>query len=123
MSRLHQDPVDLALNDDGSIVVSDRGDLVWTTGAAAVRQQLLIALRSVRGEYILDPSLGVPYFEILGSKFDANRIRDLVRKQIESIDAVVSVTRLAVSLGVDRRVVVDFAVQTAFGVIGLEALL
>jgi hypothetical protein len=123
VARLQKDPVDLAVDDAGGLVFVN-GDLVWTVGAEAVRQQITVALRSVPGDYVLDPELGVPYFAILGGKFEINRVRELFRAALESIDAVLTINRLAVSFAApDRRVSVDFAVATAFGPLDGEVIL
>jgi hypothetical protein len=51
----------LGLNGDGDLDLS-AGDLVWLTGAPAVRQKVASRFKFFLGEWFLDQRQGVPYY-------------------------------------------------------------
>jgi hypothetical protein len=116
MKRLVTDPVDALLDLDWDIQFLD-GDLVLSRGLPAVTQQIAIALKTVKGEWFLDETIGVPYFtNILGKKFSLGTVQQIVREAIQAIDSVVSIERLAVDFdALTRKCSVDFVVKTTFG--------
>ena len=52
-----------AMNETTKDFLFENGDIVLVTGAEEVRQILLSRLRTFRGEWFLDTTVGVPYFE------------------------------------------------------------
>ncbi len=53
----------------GDLTLSDDGDLELVEGLSRIAQQCRIRFRTFRGEWLLDPRVGMPYYErILGVK-------------------------------------------------------
>jgi hypothetical protein len=116
MTRLSTDRVDFALDVDDAWIITD-GDIVFTTGIDAYKQECLISLRMVKGEFALDPELGVPLFtDLLGQKFNLDRMRQVYREQLLAVPNTVSIERLAIDFDPQTRAAtVDFATKTTFG--------
>ena len=114
-----QDPVDLLQNSDDIVLKVERDgglDLVLSAGVQAVAQEIQIKLDWLRGEWEFDPSKGVPYFDLLGQKFNESTIRQEINTQLLSVEGVKTVDRLNVSFSnTDRIVEVQFLVMTIFG--------
>jgi hypothetical protein len=121
---LVNDPIDFLLDADGDLTIAD-GDLVFSTGLAAVVQIVKLAVGLYRGEWFLDLDEGVPYIAndvvteseaLLGSKFNELRARTVFRDAILAAPGVVALTSLAVSfVSATRTMVVEFRVRTEFG--------
>lgn len=63
-------------------------------GADEVKQRILVALRHFWGEYFLDTSDGVPWYEvILGSK-DLKTVELILRRKVLEVPGVISVLSL-----------------------------
>ena len=76
---------DIKLDESTGDLELDTGDLQLTTGADAVRQHLQQRLRTFRGEWFLDLSTGVPYYQDILKKNPNPLVVDGVLK-----DAVLS---------------------------------
>ncbi len=109
------DYVDLLLDEDGDLVVSD--DLRLSSGLSAVSQSVRIRLQTFMGEWFLDLSLGVPYYQsLLGHRFSVETAQDVFRKEILASRGVSSVTKLEVSFdAAARRMSVYFEADTIHG--------
>lgn len=106
--------IDLELDDDGDLVVDT--DAHFTTGMDAVAQGIRLRLQMFQGEWFLDTDRGVPYFtEILGSKFDQVRIRDVFRDVITEAPGVDDLEVLTVDF-TSRALTVTWRVRTTYGV-------
>jgi hypothetical protein len=80
------------------------GDLVLTTGLAAVRQAVDIELNTLKGEYYLDLTAGVPWFDgILGKGAPIRTIRQIFMERILSVTGVVDVPTLTVDVNAQTR--------------------
>lgn len=117
---------DYALDDSGDIDLST-GDIRFTTGLAAVAQDIYIALRMFQGEWFLNREIGVPYLPndivaetdaLLGQRFSALRARAAFRTAIARVEGVEEITKLEVSFNAGTRVMtVAFEVKTVAGTI------
>lgn len=109
--------IDLALDAVTGDLVVDR-DVYFTTGPAAVVQGIRLRLLAFLGEWFLDLDHGVPWFQdILGRKYDAARMRALVRAAIVAAPGVDELVALAISFEpAPRRVSISFDVRTTYGV-------
>ena len=87
----------------GKFAFANRGlTLTQTATLKAVRQAILIRLKTQRGEWYLDQSRGVPYFEnILVKSPNLRTIRQVLSDEIRSVSGVASV--LSVDVQLDRR--------------------
>jgi hypothetical protein len=67
-SPLTDEPRDLLLDSSNDLVI-ENGDFVFARGIDAVAQSCRIALQMFEGEWFLDQSVGIPYWQqILGFK-------------------------------------------------------
>ena len=89
-----------------------------------VIQKLQIKLRTFLGEYFLDTTIGVPYFEdFLIKNPDLDLIGSLLKKQIYSITEVKQITKFLLQYNnVARQLVVTFAVSLTSGESGGSTL-
>ncbi len=115
---LSTDNRDLLLDDNNNLVMVN-GDFQWSTGLAGVVQECRIKLSMFRGEWFLDRTVGISYWqEILGHKPQqaiAAVISEFFQALI-SVEDVVAVTRLTASYNrATRKLSVDWAVRTQFG--------
>jgi hypothetical protein len=115
MAIFVDDPIDLAFADDGDLAVTS--DLSLTAGLQAVEQGIRLRVEAIKGEWFLNLAFGVPYFEdILGQKFDQNKVHAAFRNAIMSAPGVLSVLELSASFSYSTRVLlVTWRVNTQFG--------
>lgn len=119
---LSTDPLDLAFDDDDDLVVTT--DLGFVAGAEGVAAQVEERLGAFRGELFFDLERGMPWLPsdtvpesqaILGSRYDATRIRSEVRAMVLGTEHVVGVSRLEVSRDATaREASIDFEAVAAF---------
>jgi hypothetical protein len=111
--------VDIALDPSThDLLLSPGGELSLTSGVPqAAAQRITIRLALFLGEWFLDTSAGVPYFQqILTQAPDDGTLRTLFRKHIEADPYVVAVTRVTVSIDRTTRVLsVSFDAQLTDG--------
>lgn len=84
--------VDIRLNADGDLDVTDIGDIKLTD---SIRQAVAIRLKWIHDEWRLGPELGFTWFEdIFVKNPNTERIRMLIRNEIAQVEGVegVSVT-------------------------------
>ena len=87
---------DILLQPDGDLLVSDNGDIVITD---SVRQAIRIRLRWFFDEWRLGPTFGIPYYEeVFIKKPNENRIRQLVRDEIMSVEEVNDVKDITIKI-------------------------
>jgi len=82
-------------------LVINNNSLQRISGADEVRQRICIALRHILGEYFLNVDHGVPYQQILGSKFGEDTVLILIRNEIMEVPGVLSINKISVNL--DKR--------------------
>lgn len=110
-------PIDLLLDSDGDLVIDS--DVHFSTGVNAVAQGIRIRLQNFKGEWFLDLDDGVPYYQdILGQKYDQNKVRDAFRDAILATPGVEELLKLEVSFdGQTRTLSVEWEVRAATGTI------
>jgi hypothetical protein len=110
------DAQDLKLDPDtGDLVIAD-GDLVLVSGIDAVAQLIRGYLLLFRGEWFLDESAGIPYFEdILVKNPNLSAIREIFRQTLLEVPGVLSVESLSLELSAERTLSVDWKVDTDLG--------
>lgn len=76
---------DLLLDSEGDISITN-GKITLTKN---VSQKVSILLKSFKGEWFLDDSFGIPYFQtILGKKIYKEQIDSIFKTQILNLDGV-----------------------------------
>lgn len=99
--------VDLALNHDTHdlATVPASGvtfDLSLIAGAARVRQQIEVTLLTLLGEWFLDTSWGMPYFDkILIKSPDRTHLEAIVRAKVGDVPGVTAIP--TVDIEIDAR--------------------
>lgn len=103
--------MDLKLDSTGDLDITN-GKLSLVDGLYRIRQQGLIRLRFLKGEWFLDAREGMPYFqEILGVKpFSETLARTRSRAALLGISGVLDVKSMEFELdGATRELSVDWA--------------
>lgn len=107
---------DLKLDADGDIVL-ENGDLALVSDAEAIAQAVRGALSLVQGEWFLDVTAGVPYFESVWLRAPKESEVDAVlRSAILAVPGVLDVPQLDLDLNRSTRVCsVSFRATTDLG--------
>ena len=123
MPLLINDPVDLLLDADNDIVVTD--DLQFSRGLTAVAQGIRVRMQLFKGEWFLNLDAGIPYLErpgvtsdeaIIGGKFNELRARAVFRKAILSTPGVLGIEKLDIKFTTStRKLSVTCIARTVFG--------
>lgn len=93
----------LLLGPDGDLLVED-GNLALSTGAAAVAQAIRCRLAFFRGEWFADPSVGLPWHQIVFSKgTPLDVIRSALRAEVLAAPGVTDVQDVRVEVSADRK--------------------
>lgn len=115
---------DLSLTDDLSGLLIKNGDLVLTTNSDAVKQHVTQRLRMFTGEWFLNLSEGVPYFQnILVKNPNPDIVDSLLKDTILSTPGVDEL--LSFNLDYDaalRTLIVDFSIRVLDTIIDFENL-
>lgn len=113
---LETDPIDLALDDDGDLLI-DADGLHLTSGITGVVQAVRIRLLLFKNEWFMNLDAGVPYYEeILGEKFNEPLLRQRLSEAIKDTPGVVEILSLVIQYsGTTRRVGVTWSVRCEFG--------
>lgn len=94
-------------------------DFSFVDGAERVKQQIRITLQTFLGEWFLDVSHGVPYFErVLVKQPNRAEIEAVFRAKIKDVPNVSAVPRLSLSVDSrDRRLYVEGEAETSEGLV------
>ena len=117
---LAPDPKNLGVDGVGQardLYLLNGSPVLVTSLADVVSQDLLIALALFQGEWFLDPSQGMPYFQrILGKVSDAI-VRRIFQSAILSRPGVASIQSFSMKRGSNRSLSLSFAVRLTNGAI------
>ena len=93
--------LDILLNREGDLHITEQGDIRLTE---SVRQAVKIRLLWFFKEWRFAPQNGVPYFEeILVKGPNLERIRRIVKNEVQSVDAVNGVRNITVEYNKPTR--------------------
>lgn len=110
--------MDLALGSDHDLLLTADGNVRLTSGIPESAQQRLgITLSMFLGEWFLDQTVGIPYFQELFVKVpDDATVRTIFRTVIEADNYVVSVPQLDVTFDrASRQMSTTFVAQLVKG--------
>ncbi len=109
--------LDLALGEDHDLATDALGRTRLIGGADRIRQQIKVTLLAFLGEWFLDTSFGVPYFEnILVKNPDRATIEAVLRARILDVPGVARVGRLTLEIERTQRALrVTFESETTDG--------
>lgn len=98
------------LSPEGDLVFDELNNLVMIEGTEELAQRLSLAIRTRAGEWFLDTSLGIPWFELLGNKGAEIKIQREIRRVLLEDAAVRSVNAINLTPLAGRTLAVDFEV-------------
>jgi len=107
-----------ALNSNNDIFVKNGGFAIVTNGAQAV-QHLRTRLRFFSGEWFLDLTVGVEYYQqILKKPFDMAKVEALIKSEILNTPDIEKLTRFESSFnGETRKLTINFDAETSYGLV------
>lgn len=95
---------DLKLSKLGDLDLDAQGRATLIGGAEQIAQQIRLTLSIFLGEWFLDISFGVPYFEnILGKGRTKSEIEAIVRKKVRDVPGVVTVGEVVIEMNAKDR--------------------
>lgn len=92
------------------------GDLPAVVGLEGVASDLGARLQTFAAEWVLDTSIGLPYFTEIADRPDDRRLAEIFRTEILGTPGVVDVDALKISI-VGRELAVTFRAVTDLGVV------
>ncbi|WMD20911.1 hypothetical protein RAS12_00640 [Achromobacter seleniivolatilans] len=109
--------LDLALSADHDLDLDLLGRTTFVDGADRIAQQIKVTLLAFMGEWFLDTTFGVPYFDdILVKSPDRASIEAILRARIRAVPGVERVRRLDLEIERQLRVLrVSFDADTTAG--------
>ncbi|MGE8637434.1 MAG: hypothetical protein ACN6PR_02255 [Achromobacter sp.] len=109
--------LDLALSADHDLDLDLLGRTSFLDGADRIAQQIKVTLLTFMGEWFLDTTFGVPYFDdILVKSPDRASIEAILRARIRAVPGVERVRRLDLEIERQLRVLrVSFDADTTAG--------
>lgn len=115
---------DITLKDDFTGILIVNGDLVLTKESDAVRQHITQRLQMFAGEWFLDLSEGVPYFQnILIKNPNPDVVDGLLKETILSTPGVDELLSFNLDYSASlRKLTVDFSVRVLDTIIDFENL-
>jgi len=108
--------MDIKLNDDHDIDLTNNV-VSMVTGVEEIRQLLKQRLQLFYGEWFLDQSKGVPYFQtIMQKNVSRDTISAIFKKTITETPGVLNITKFDFSYdNLNRRMTINFGVTTQSG--------
>ena len=98
-------------------LVISNGSFARVTGSNEVTQRVKVALWHYQGEYFLDTTQGVPYYQdILGAKTSASVLGVILRRQILLVPNVLRVSAFSINYNnATRQADFDCVIEVARG--------
>ncbi len=102
----------------GDLILGEDGGVVRVCDGRFIIQQVQSKLRTVLGEWLIDPSIGWLNLEDFEKAYDQSKIERRAREIILSTEGVLSIEYLKVT-NIERKVVLTFKAYTIYGNIDL----
>ena len=106
----------LALDDNHDLFLDEFGNLAFREGQYQKAQDVSTAVKTVRGEYVFDNTIGLPYDLIMGEPVNQSLVQEYVNEEAKRIDGVLGARVILNSLD-DRVLDADILVSTEDGII------
>lgn len=116
--------IDLKLNTLTHDLAVEKGDLAIVNRGDEIAQNLKIRLLFIAGEWFLDTTVGVPYFESIWIKNpNPDLVDDIFKSTILETDEVTELLEYDSNFDTQQRQYsVSFKVQTTFGELSIQGL-
>ena len=113
---------DIRLDQSGDIAL-EAGQLSLNDGIESIRQHLQVRLRFFLGEWFLDQTVGVPYFQnVFVDRPRANVLTTVFKREILATPGVIELEDFALSIDrATRTLSVSFKAKTDFGLLDFSA--
>ena len=106
---------DIKIDSDGDLVLQET-DLVLTTGQEAIEQHLTQRLRTFVGEWFLNNTIGIPYFQqIFKKQPDPIIVDSVLKKEIIETPGIAKLVDFELDLDSTRVLNLSFRAQTIEG--------
>ena len=117
--------MDIKLVPDGSDILIENNTLKYVVDQEEIRQALIERLKLFKGEWFLNTSIGVPYFqEIIGKNRNINSIATIFKNVILQTVGVIKLIEFELSLNdKTRELSLSFGVNTISGFIRINEVL
>ncbi len=102
----------------GDLILGENGGVVRVCDGRFIVQQVQSKLRTVLGEWLIDPSIGWLNLEDFEKAYDQSQIERRAREIILSTDGVLGIEYLKTT-NAGRKVVMTFKASTTYGIIDL----
>lgn len=114
------DPIDL---DFGDVEIVN-GDLVLVTGVDEIQQNVLQNLKTFLGEWFLDNTIGVPYFQqILIKNPDQSKIDAIIQNTIADTPGIIQLLTYSSTIDTkNRSLSISFKALSTSGVVDYKGL-
>ena len=116
--------MDIKINTDGTFNIIN-GNIELVTGQDAIAQDIRSAIQTIRGEYFLDSSVGIDYFnEILIKNYNPIIIENAFKNAILERPGVVQITSFVFDVNkTNRSATLNFSAQTIEGEIDITEVI
>lgn len=106
---------DIKLDDNGDLLLQET-DLVLTTGQEAIEQHLTQRLRTFLGEWFLNNTIGVAYFQqIFKKQLDPILVDSILKKEIIETPGISKLVDFDLDISSLRVLTLSFRAQTIAG--------
>lgn len=96
--------VDLKLDRSHDLELSKDNDAILVDGVQRIAQQVKVTLLTFLGEWFLDETWGIPYFEkILIKSPSRAEIENIIRAKVRDVPGVTAVPRVEVEIDAQAR--------------------
>jgi len=96
---------DLKLDSEGDLLFDGKNFYTTETTDESLAQRIKIKLRLFQGEWLLDTSIGMPWFqEVLGKKVSKAQVDSLIRNRVNDTDGVDEILEFESSVDGTSRV-------------------
>lgn len=110
--------MDIKLDDNGDVSFTDGESSVTTIGAEDLAQRIRIRLNTFQGEWFMDNTLGVDWWNrVFGKNRSKAAVDALIQEQILLEPDALQIVSYSSSITSDRRFVCTFRVRTEDGAI------
>lgn len=108
--------------DENNDLAIENNNLVLIDGSDLVKQLIIQRLKTFLGEWFLDKSVGIPYFQdILIKNPNANVVTTLIKNEILKAEGVIELDSFSTDFNDGaRQLSISFSVRTEDGIIRIN---